>query len=287
MLKLYFVDKPSRSYWLVGDQLTLGSDSSNDVQLTSLGVLAHHACLLISGDNIAIAPIDSAHVTVNNQGVRGETPLSLDDEIRIGSERLKIADAQATLTEGRPSSKPNKQAVSASWQLHAKHPKLQSQQFLINKKTILGRSKDADIFIPFKHLSREHVCLEPETDGLRLRDLDSANGCFVNEEPVKDYLLQGGEAISFAFLDFTVEKMPAASTTLNTTSIRQAISEESIQAQLNDGTEKTAITMEAEIDTAKAKAENSAEQKPSFMLWGGIIFMLVVALILLGSFYEV
>lgn len=285
MLKLYFVDKPSRSYWLVGDQLTLGSDTSNDVQLSSLGVLAHHARLLISGDSIAIVPIDSAHITVNNQSVGGETSLGLDDEIRIGSERLKIANAQATLTEAPSVSTLDKQTVSASWQLHPKHPKLQSQQFLIKKKTILGRSKSADIFIPFKHLSREHVCLEPEADGLRLRDLDSANGCFVNEERVKDYLLQGGEAISFAFLDFTVEKKPAATTMLNTTSIRQAISEESIQAHLNDGAEKKAITLDSEMDSQQV--ESPAEQKPSFMLWIGIIIMLVIALILLGSFYEV
>ena len=52
---------------------------------------------------------------------------------------------------------------------------------MIAKKSILGRSKDCDLAVPYKLLSRHHVEFTVRDGQLYLQDLGSSNGSFVNQ----------------------------------------------------------------------------------------------------------
>src|SRR5829696_3326474 len=60
---------------------------------------------------------------------------------------------------------------------------------------VLGRVRGSDLVIRDARASRRHAELTPEHGGLRLRDLDSANGTLVDGAPATDVLLRGGEEV--------------------------------------------------------------------------------------------
>ena len=54
----------------------------------------------------------------------------------------------------------------------------------VTSTLVLGRSPEADLTLDDQYASDFHVRLAPQTDGLRLHDLGSTNGTFVNGERV-------------------------------------------------------------------------------------------------------
>jgi pSer/pThr/pTyr-binding forkhead associated (FHA) protein len=75
-----------------------------------------------------------------------------------------------------------------------------------NKAAILGRRPDCDFCIPLQVVSRRHCQISQESDSLKVRDLKSSNGTFVNgtkilsETPAKP-----GDRIQIGPLTFTVQ----------------------------------------------------------------------------------
>jgi S1-C subfamily serine protease len=65
----------------------------------------------------------------------------------------------------------------------------------VDRALVLGRVHGADLVIRDPRASRRHAELAPEGDGLRLRDLDSANGTLVDGQPAHEALLHGGQEI--------------------------------------------------------------------------------------------
>jgi S1-C subfamily serine protease len=65
----------------------------------------------------------------------------------------------------------------------------------VDRPLVLGRVRGADVVIRDARASRRHAELAPEGGGLRLRDLDSANGTLVDDEPAHDELVGPGQEI--------------------------------------------------------------------------------------------
>jgi pSer/pThr/pTyr-binding forkhead associated (FHA) protein len=62
---------------------------------------------------------------------------------------------------------------------------------LSKPRVVLGR-EGADIAFPDPEISRHHCVLEVREDRVNLRDLDSTNGTFFEEERVRAAMLQDG-----------------------------------------------------------------------------------------------
>jgi ABC transport system ATP-binding/permease protein len=83
-----------------------------------------------------------------------------------------------------------------------------SRTFLVQERLIVARDPDAEILIDHPEVSRRHAVLIREDDGYTLEDLGSANGTFINDrrlEPGERVLLQRGDRIRFAVVEFEVE----------------------------------------------------------------------------------
>ena len=66
---------------------------------------------------------------------------------------------------------------------------------LSNESTMLGRSSKVDIQIDEDAISRNHAVIEHQADGVVIRDLNSTNGTYVNDSPIRHHQLLDGDQI--------------------------------------------------------------------------------------------
>jgi ABC transport system ATP-binding/permease protein len=72
-------------------------------------------------------------------------------------------------------------------------------------KTI-GRSPGAEFIVEAALVSRLHCQLTATADRLRVKDLDSTNGTFVNGKRVQDAELHDGDTLSVGRVDLVVSR---------------------------------------------------------------------------------
>jgi hypothetical protein len=83
----------------------------------------------------------------------------------------------------------------------------EGQAILLNRDIItIGRTPQNDICIPSHAVSRDHARLLVGASSVTLFDMGSANGCFVNDAPIKRHKLRDGDRVrigdrSYHFVD--------------------------------------------------------------------------------------
>ena len=74
---------------------------------------------------------------------------------------------------------------------------------LLNRRVMtIGRTNDNDIFIPSKMISRHHARLLVGPNAVIVEDAGSTNGCFVNDQQIKQHVLREGDILSIGDLKF-------------------------------------------------------------------------------------
>lgn len=81
---------------------------------------------------------------------------------------------------------------------------------LDRKVMTIGRTNDNDIFIPSKMISRHHARLLIGPNGVIVEDAGSTNGCFVNDQQIKQHVLHEGDVLTIGDLKFRLSIRPAA-----------------------------------------------------------------------------
>ena len=76
------------------------------------------------------------------------------------------------------------------------HHQGQVLEFSSPRTLILGRSSSADVQIYDERISRRHCALKVEGDAVRLKDMTSGNGTFLNGAEVRDTVLADGDVIA-------------------------------------------------------------------------------------------
>lgn len=66
---------------------------------------------------------------------------------------------------------------------------------IVHKELLIGRASDCDIRIVQKSISRKHARIVPQRINIRVVDLDSRNGTFVNGQAVKDAEVLPGDEL--------------------------------------------------------------------------------------------
>lgn len=59
----------------------------------------------------------------------------------------------------------------------------------------IGRTRGNDICIPSGGVSRDHARLLVTPRSVTIVDMNSANGCFVNDEPISKHRLRDGDVL--------------------------------------------------------------------------------------------
>jgi len=153
-------------YW-IEDRVTVGRHLDNDVVVPGEDVRDFHVRIEIGTRGPRLTPIDGATVHVGDVAVEAAFGLMPDDEIVLGQHRVRVVATSA--------------GVSGQWALH--EPGV-AEGIDIGTHLLVGRSDDCGLRIFEGHISRRHAELSCGSAGVWLRDLGSANGTFLNGEPV-------------------------------------------------------------------------------------------------------
>jgi pSer/pThr/pTyr-binding forkhead associated (FHA) protein len=80
---------------------------------------------------------------------------------------------------------------------------------LDDKPTVVGRDPGCDLFFADKRLSRQHARFEATEAGVRLLDLESRNGTWVNQTRIKEVILTPDDTVRIGSLTISLEAAPS------------------------------------------------------------------------------
>ena len=106
-----------------------------------------------------------------------------------------------------PTDSRNKAVETETWTLNALTEALGDLTVTVSESLSVGRGSDNDVVLGSKQVSRNHAVLSVLDGQLYVKDLDSSNGTFVNNERIegnKSSLLQVDDTIGFASFNFQV-----------------------------------------------------------------------------------
>lgn len=198
MLKLELLDGSGKSLWLVGSGLRIGAHSHNRLCLEGQGIADFHAEIVIEGERLLLRSA-AGSCFINDLPVDAEYLLKAGDELRIGTQRMRISDPKRQLAAELAAS-----VAPARWSLHVDHPQLRHKAIEVSAALQLGSGASCDVVIPYKMLSPRHVQLVPQPEGLLVRDLGSEHGTFVNGRRITEAVVVAGDKVHFARLPFSV-----------------------------------------------------------------------------------
>jgi pSer/pThr/pTyr-binding forkhead associated (FHA) protein len=94
----------------------------------------------------------------------------------------------------------------STWQLRSPLSDDESVVFnIVESISVTGRDDECELVLPLPHISRKHVVLTPQPDGLCVRDLDSTNGTRVNGVLLQEAVMHHGDTLAIAGLTLVLE----------------------------------------------------------------------------------
>lgn len=199
MLKILFRNKEHAPVWLVDKSYAVGRADDNQLVLDDPSISARHARILAQNQIYMLRDLGSERGTYVNGHRITQKALFTGDVVRIGDIELEVID---------PLLDP-KTALEQKWSLVACSSWLSGQEFPLlppaGKNTLrIGRGAHCDVTFPGTHLSREHVTMELRADSIKVIDMNSANGTFVNDEPIKEAVVRPGDKLRLDVYSFRV-----------------------------------------------------------------------------------
>lgn len=104
-------------------------------------------------------------------------------------------------------------AQASTWQLNALTEALGDLTLTVEDSLSVGRGGDNDVVLGSKQVSRNHAILSILDGQLYVKDLDSSNGTFINDQRIagnESNLLQADDTLGFAGFSFQVQAPVAA-----------------------------------------------------------------------------
>lgn len=151
----------------------------------------------------------------------------------------------------------------ATWQLNALTEALGDLTLSVSDSLSVGRGSDNDVVLGSKQVSRNHAVLSVLNGELYVKDLESSNGTFVNEQRIegnKSQRLNANDTLGFASFNFQVIAPVAAA--LDNEQAVPAVSDKPVLST-NAVTSTESILAAAESAVVAPVVSEAADKKPT------------------------
>ena len=150
----------------------------------------------------------------------------------------------------------------ATWQLNALTEALGDLTLSVSDSLSVGRGSDNDVVLGSKQVSRNHAVLSVLNGELYVKDLESSNGTFVNEQRIegnKSQRLNANDTLGFASFNFQVIAPVAA--TLDNEQAAPVVSDEPVLS--TNAVTSTESIPAAESTVIAPVVSEAADKKPT------------------------
>jgi pSer/pThr/pTyr-binding forkhead associated (FHA) protein len=208
MLKIRFKDNKYNAVWLVEPKITIGRSATNALVIDDPLASDVHMEVLVDNEHLTLRNlIPTQPVIVNAQLVTGACELKPGDNISLGKIELIVIDPKReakVIAEESANVTQLRTAKVTGWSLKSNHTALANRVFPLKDINTIGRASECDISLAAAHLSRRHAQLQIIDGMLFVKDLDSANGTFLNGKRVAEARVKRGDELRFDALTFGV-----------------------------------------------------------------------------------
>lgn len=243
--------------WVVPPKISIGSANDNDLVLKNPGVQAHHLELRVENDSIFLHTANSANeLFINETKAAQDSELHVGDVIRINNTELELLLPNQNI---QPSEAITLDSNADKWFLEALNGNHKGKRYKLKKSTLLGRSEQCDMQLQDDKISRQHARLDIIGGALKITDMGSANGCYVNNNKItssyaraEDQLKLGDNEFKIIgpFLDSNRTTVTTAVSNAQNLAPKAATDIKTAPSLLPDKTNKTAKP-DTEINTTK------------------------------------
>jgi len=195
-LLVTYPDGTHKKFSLSKGELLIGRDSDNDVVLPSPAVSRRHARIYMWDSQVFIEDLGSSNgIYVQGKRINEAALVKPGVPINIGEFTLNVIYADEDETEERP----------PRFYLKGRTPPFKDEIIPLEEDEIfIGRVDENHIVITHNSVSRRHSVIKIDTsqDVVRITDLDSSNGTYVDDKRIKDAILQNGNIVRFGDVEF-------------------------------------------------------------------------------------
>ncbi len=216
-MKLIFPSGEHEQVKLEGDKLLIGSGKDCDIRLTADGIAPHHARLIRRDDAWFIEVDDPAKVVkVNGTQLRQAEKLKPGDAVNIASVRVRLVASAAPASVARPAAnvlqeddgRTKIRQALPRFSLRGVSGEVFGKTIPLHGKTVIGRQEGCDIVLSDDAISRQHVRITVLPDGVKVEDLGSANGTFINGKRISEGWLEDGDELKLDTMRFLFQAPP-------------------------------------------------------------------------------
>lgn len=188
--------------------LSIGRSRDCDIVLPSNNVSRNHARIFTEGHRCFVEDVESCNgLYVDGRRLEGRTELGPSAQVKVGDFYLHLT---------RTDESPDRNSPSVRLRLKGKNLGVAGREYALTREVnLIGRGRDASTTIIDSSVSRIHAKIWIDEAGIRVEDLKSANGTFVNDETTfpGGTPVQRGDRLRFGNVEFEVE-IPGATGTL-------------------------------------------------------------------------
>jgi pSer/pThr/pTyr-binding forkhead associated (FHA) protein len=208
MLKIRFKDNPQHAVWLVEPKITIGRSATNALVIDEPLSGDVHMEVMVDNEHLTLRNLIPAQpVTVNGKSITGACELKPGDLLTLGKIELVVVDpkkeARVVAEEASNVTQLRTPKVTG-WSLKANHSALANRVYPIKDVSIIGRGNECDICLAAAHMSRRHAQLSVIDGVLYVKDLESANGTYLNGQRITEARVKRGDELRFDALSFGV-----------------------------------------------------------------------------------
>lgn len=206
MYKIQEKGKPETAIWLIKEDTILSNDGEGDFHFDATTPDPARVKIQMEEDKLYLADLTfNQPLFINHEPIPSGSKRAIKhgDSFQIANTEFEVINSKQAVSKLNSDSNANTKK-STQWKLKATDNWLAGQEFKIEGKVVLGRDNSCDITIPGSHLSRRHVELVDTGGSLAMKDLNSANGCFVNGVRTPEAHLKHNDEVRFDMLTFKV-----------------------------------------------------------------------------------
>lgn len=262
MIKLEFSETSIQPFWILDNTVHIGSGAENQLVINDPTLSPQHASISLQNGNYVLKDLGSQTGTFIKGQRISQRRIRNQDTIQMGNTRLQVVDAFDSANN------------SGIWSLISCSRHIDGREFPLQLKPgqtsiKVGRGRHCDVIFPEAYLSREHAELKPEGDLLRVTDLGSASGTYINDQRITSSLARPGDRIRLDIYNFVLIG-PRKSGLNSPNENDPAVTEAAITQQ------KTTVSLPAEPD-----AISGISQLP-LVIAGAVVSLIIAGLYFLA-----